>query len=151
MKIFLVTIFTFFSMYAIAQDALKMTTPMNAQKAFEAFITKEKFMPCTNPKYIGIKKDKLRWTLTEKVDLIGKGFKKVAALEQPTDVKYNIEIMNGLSSFNKIKAEMTKGDRIRVCQYITELMDIIELPSSKGQLNMFAYGFDPSTLKAKEK
>lgn len=168
MKNILLILFTFFSFHALAQNQknvfvnnvsqsdtiqkiLYMTTSPEAAEAFDEFIKKEKFLPTDSPKYAGILKDELRWAVTEKVDLIGKGFKKVSSLEQPTDIKYNIEIMNGLGRFNGIKSQLTKADRIRICQYIIELMDIVALPSSRGQLNMFAYGFDPSTLKAKKK
>jgi hypothetical protein len=38
-------------------------------------------------------------------------------------------------------------DKERVCTYFEELMDIVELDSSNGQLNEFLYGFDPNQLK----
>lgn len=133
-----------------AQDDLILQTPIGANKAFEAFIKKEKFLERESPKYKGIQDDKLRWEVTEKVDQIGEEFKKVASYEQPTDRNYNVVIMEGLSSFNSIKSKLTKNDRVVICMYITELMDIVKLPSSKGQLNLFAYGFDKATMKAKK-
>ncbi|NOU62328.1 DUF4844 domain-containing protein, partial [Marinifilum caeruleilacunae] len=35
-------------------------------------------------------------------------------------------------------------DRERICCYFEELMDIVGLESSDGQLNDFMYGFNPS-------
>lgn len=34
-------------------------------------------------------------------------------------------------------------DKERLSSYIEELMDIVELESSDGQLNNFMFGFDP--------
>lgn len=150
MKFYLCVVLAFLGLNAYGQDAVNMKTPSGADKAFANFIKKEKFLPSKTPNYKGILEDELRWEVTEKVDQIGKDFRKVAALESPTDIKYNVEIMHGLGRFNAIKSRLTKADRVRICQYVIELMDIISLPSSKGQLNMFAHGFDPSTLPNKE-
>jgi hypothetical protein len=40
-------------------------------------------------------------------------------------------------------------DRERILLYFQEIMDIVELQSSNGQLNDFYYGFDPNTVNKK--
>jgi len=140
------------TLFGQAQDEIiNMTTPPDAEVAFNKFIKKEKFDQDTLLKYEGIKNPLLRGKLTNKVNQIGKAFLEVSSEEVPSDYKYQKKIMFGLSSFNEIKTQLKKEDRARVCHYIIELMDIIDLKSSKGQLNMFTYGFDPSTIKIDEK
>ena len=41
--------------------------------------------------------------------------------------------------------ELDTEDREKICNYIEELMDIVHLESSNGQLNKFMYGFDPKS------
>jgi hypothetical protein len=143
--ILLLLTLTFFAQ--AQEDIITMTTPSGAKVAFEKFIKKEKFGQDNLLKYEGMKDPILRSSLTKKVNQIGKEFMEVSSEEVPSDFKYQKKIMFGLSSFNDIKDKLKKEDRARVCHYIIELMDIIDLKSSKGQLNMFTYGFDPSTLK----
>ena len=52
----------------------------------------------------------------------------------------------GLSRFADIYLELNTEDRERVCSYFEELMDIVGLESSNGQLNKFMYEFDPNEL-----
>ncbi len=144
------------SVQLMAQEVIEMTTPLGAKEAFESFLKKDKFGPddfggIKKMKYNGIKNENLRSALTEKVNKIGEDFQQVSSEEIPTDRKYQRKIMFGLSTFNNIKSQLSQRDRQRVCQYIIELMDIIDLKSSAGQLMMFAYGFDPSTIKTDQK
>jgi hypothetical protein len=53
-------------------------------------------------------------------------------------------IKTGLSRFSDVYLDLDTEDRERVCVYFEELMDIVGLESSNGQLNMFMYGFDPT-------
>jgi hypothetical protein len=55
-----------------------------------------------------------------------------------------LAIGRGLNKFKDIYLEMDAEDQERVCIYFEELMDIVGLESSAGQLNMFRYGFDPT-------
>ena len=44
---------------------------------------------------------------------------------------------------DSIYFELDTENRERVCSYFEELMDIVGLKSSNGQLNKFMYGFEP--------
>lgn len=134
-----------------AQDAIKMTTPSNANESFTQFIKKDKYGPGVKPSFGGIQNEELKEKMTRYTNKIALDFKKVALDNEPTDVKYLAKIIYGLDQFTAIKNNLTKEERARVCHYIIELMDIVGLKSSKGQLNLFTYGFDPSTMKVKEK
>ncbi len=139
----------------VAQDVIpeviEMTTPLNADKSFLTFIKKDKFGEDEKLIYKGIADADLKEKLTQNINKIAKDFMQVSQEEVPTDIKYQKKIMFGLSSFNGIKSRLSKKDRQRVCHYIIELMDIIDLKSSKGQLMVFAYGFDAATLEKMNK
>ena len=127
------------------QKETKMNTPENASEKFETFLNKEKFIDEPYPNfYPGLNDEVFKSVLTEKINQIASDFKNVALSENPTSEKYQESIKNGLSSFSSIYLDLDTEDRERVCSYIEELMDIVELESSNGQLNQFLYGFDPS-------
>ena len=124
-----------------------MKTPENANEKFAEFIAKKKFVE--ENFYPGITDEKIRPVFTEKINEIATDFKTVAESKKPTDKEYQEMIRIGLSRFAKIYLELDTEDRERVCTYIEELMDIVGLKSSNGQLNKFMYGFDPNELKKK--
>ena len=129
---------------AYGQNANEMKTPENVNEKFADFIAKKKFLAENH--YPGIADEKMRPVFTEKINQIASDFKTVAESEKPTDKKYQEKIGIGLSRFAKIYLELDTEDREKVCTYIEELMDIIELESSNGQLNKFMYGFDPNEI-----
>lgn len=133
---------------ACGQNVTEMKTPKNANEKFAEFTAKKKFVE--ENFYPGIADEKMRPVFTEKINQIASDFKTVAESEKPTDKKYQEKIGIGLSRFSDIYLELDTEDRERVCSYIEELMDIVELESSNGQLNKFMYGFDPME-KPKEK
>ena len=122
-----------------------MKTPQNANEKFADFIAKKKFIE--ENFYPGIADEKMRPIFTKKINEISIDFKTVSESEKPTDKKYQEKIGIGLSMFVEIYLELDTEDRERVCTYIEELMDIVELESSNGQLNKFMYGFDPNDFK----
>tara|TARA_R110000796_G_C14365157_1_gene413301 strand:+ start:129 stop:575 length:447 start_codon:yes stop_codon:yes gene_type:complete len=134
----------FLTLSACGQNATEMKTPENANEKFTEFIAKKKFVE--ENFYPGIEDEKMRPIFTEKINEIATDFKTVAESKKPTDKKYQEKIGIGLSRFAKIYLELDTEDRERVCTYIEELMDIVELESSNGQLNKFMYGFDPNEL-----
>ncbi|HBI02132.1 DUF4844 domain-containing protein, partial [uncultured Flavobacterium sp.] len=71
-------------------------------------------------------------------------FKSVAESKKPTDKEYQEKIRIGLLRFKDIYLDLDTEDREQVCVYFEELMDIVGLESSNGQLNKFLYGFDPN-------
>ena len=121
-----------------------MKTPVNANEKFAEFIEKKKFVE--ENLYPGIADEKIRPVFTEKINQVTKDFKTVSELEKPTGKKYQEKIGIGLSRFADVYMKLDTEDRERVCTYIEELMDIIELESSNGQLNKFMYGFDPNEI-----
>ena len=91
----------------------------------------------------------MRPIFTEKVNRAAADFKNVAESENPTEKKYQEKIKIGLSRFAEVYMELDTEDRERVCTYFEELMDIVGLESSNGQLNRFMYGFDPNEMTNK--
>jgi len=127
------------------QKETKMTTPENAKDKFAEFIEKEKFIEEPYPNfYPGVADNKMRPIYTEKINQAASDFLKIATSENPTDKKYHEIIGIGLSRFADVYLELDTEDRERVCAYFEELMDIVSLASSNGQLNNFMYGFDPN-------
>ncbi|PRX12568.1 DUF4844 domain-containing protein [Nonlabens ulvanivorans] len=124
-----------------------MKTPENANEKFAEFIAKKKFVAENH--YPGIADEQMQPVFTEKINQIASDFKTVAESKKPTDKKYQEKIRIGLSNFVDVYLELDTEDRERVCSYIEELMDIVELESSNGLLNKFMYGFDPNELSKK--
>lgn len=137
----------FLTLSAYGQKAKKMITPKNAMEKFTEFIAKKKFVE--ENYYPGIADKKMLPIFTKKINSIALDFKSVAESETPTDKRYQDKIGIGLSKFSDVYIELDTEDRERICTYIEELMDIVGLESSNGQLNKFVYGFDPNELKNK--
>ncbi|WP_242412099.1 DUF4844 domain-containing protein [Flavobacterium sp. Root186] len=121
---------------------MKIST--NAMQKFENFKNKEKFLPDNTIFYPGIGDEKLKSILTEKINLMADDFKKIAESKNPTDENYQNAIKTGLNRFSEIYLELDTENRERICTYFEELMDIVGLESSDGQLNDFMYDFDPN-------
>jgi len=132
----------FLTLYACGQNANQMKTPENANEKFSKFIAKKKFVE--ENLYPGIADEKMRPIFTEKINQAASDFLNVAKSDNPTDKKYNEKIGIGLSRFANIYLEIDTEDRERICTYFEELMGIVGLESSKGQLNKFMYGFNPN-------
>jgi len=121
-----------------------MKTPENAVEKFEAFIAKKKFEAQPYPNYYpGLADEKMQTILTERINQIALDFKEVALSNNPTDKKYHEKMAIGLARFSEIYLETDSEDLDRICSYVEEIMDIIALESSNGQLNKFRYGFEP--------
>jgi hypothetical protein len=133
-----------FTLSASGQNVIEMKTPQNTPEKFTEFITKEKFVK--ENFYPGIVDEKMRPIFTKKINLIATDFKTVSESEKPTDKKYQEKIEIGLSRFSDVYIELDTEDREQICTYLEQLMDIVELESSNGQLNKFMYGFDPNEL-----
>ena len=133
------------TLVACEKNAVEMITPENANESFAEFMENKKFVQQPYPNYYpGIADENMRPVLTEKIHQAAIDFKAVAASEKPTDKKYHEKIGIGLSRFKDVYMQLDTEDRERVCTYFEELMDIVELESSNGQLNTFMYGFDPN-------
>ncbi|WP_026977781.1 DUF4844 domain-containing protein [Flavobacterium tegetincola] len=148
MKVRIKLLLLFLTLTACGQNAIEMKTPENAIQKFNSFIEKEKFVEQGYPNfYPGIADEKMRPIFTEKINLVANDFKSVALSNKPTDLQYQEKIKVGLYRFADIYMELDTEDRERVCTHFEEIMDIVGLESSNGQLNEFMYGFDPNEMK----
>ncbi len=147
-----ITLFALFlTLTSCAQIATKMKTPENVNRKFEEFIAKKKFFEQPYPNfYPGISDEKLRPMLTKKINEVAMDFKQISESDIPTEEEYQELIRTGLLKFPEIELGYDSEDRVRILLYFEEIMDIVGLKSSNGQLNKFMYGFDP-TEKPKEK
>jgi hypothetical protein len=112
----------------------------NTMTKFKDFKLKEKFIKEDNLFYPGINDLVLKPILTQKINLLADDFEKLSRKGGATDKDYQNVIKIGLSRFNTIYIDSEEQERI--CYYVEELMDIVGLESSDGQLNNFRYGFD---------
>ena len=111
---------------------------------FEKFKAKEKFVKDSTIFYPGIADAAMRPILTEKINLAADDFKALAETGTATDNQYQEKIKIGLQRFNEVYVSLDTEDRERVCHYFEELMDIVGLESSNGQLNEFNYWINPT-------
>ncbi|MDC8003065.1 DUF4844 domain-containing protein [Aureisphaera galaxeae] len=117
-----------------------METPENADQLFEEFLSKDKFL--VESAYPGISEESLRPILSQKINEVAKDFQKIANSETPTEEQYQEAIKIGLERFPELELGFDSEDRERICLYFKEVMDIVGLQSSQGQINRFYYGFN---------
>jgi len=129
--------------FACANEQI-MITPENALKQLDTFQQKKKFEADEKLFYPGLVDEKLRPILTKLINQAATDFKTVATSPQPTNTAYWAKIKLGLNRFSTLEIGLDTEERERICSYFEELMDIVGLESSNGQLNTFMYGFDPS-------
>jgi len=129
------------SISSCEKKATEMITPKDAAAKFSEFIAKEKFVQATN--YPGIADEKMRPIYNVLLNKVATDFKNVSESEKPTDLMYQEKIKIGLLQFAPHYLDLDTEDREQVCSYFEELMDIVALENSDGQLNNFMYGFDP--------
>ena len=111
---------------------------------FNEFIAKEKFVEDNSIFYPGISDERLRPSLTQKINQAAEDFREVFMSSNPSKEKYLEKIRIGLDRFKNTPVTSDTEDKERVCHYFQELMDIVGLESSEGILNKFMYGFDPN-------
>lgn len=107
----------------------------------EAFKKKEKFQVDMKILYPGIGNEKLKPILTEKINLAANDFQKIIKSGNTEEEEFQKAIKIGLNRFSDIYLELDTENRERICGYFEELMDIVHLKSSDGQLNNFMYNF----------
>jgi hypothetical protein len=122
----------------------KIQNPIHTIDKFEEFKAKEKFVEDTTIFYPGVANPAMRPILTAKINLAADDFKALAETGKATDKDYQEKIKIGLQRFYDVYIDLDTEDRGRICYYFEELMDIVGLESSNGQLNKFVYGFDPT-------
>lgn len=107
----------------------------------EEFKKKEKFLPDSKIFYPGIGKEKLKPVATKNINLAADDFEELIKTGNTSEEEFQNVIKKGLNRFSDIYIELDTEDRERVCGYFEELMDIIGLESSNGQLSNFMYDF----------
>tara|TARA_R110001592_G_scaffold9723_1_gene51435 strand:+ start:3427 stop:3876 length:450 start_codon:yes stop_codon:yes gene_type:complete len=127
---------------ACTQNHKTMDIPDNASESLTAFIQKKKFV--REKFYPGIAKEELRPVVTKKINSAALDFMAVIQTKTPTNELYQEAIEKGLARFSDIYLVLDTEDRERICGYFEEMMDIVGLESSNGQLNNFMYGFEPN-------
>jgi hypothetical protein len=135
MKNYIHLVFLLLIFVSCGQNEKLMKTPENAVEKFEA-------QPYPNY-YPGLADEKMQTILSERINQIALDFKEVALSNNPTDKKYQEKIAIGVARFSEIYLETDSEDLDRICSYVEEIMDIIALESSNGQLNKFRYSFEP--------
>jgi hypothetical protein len=140
---YLVLVFICIILVSCGQGQMK--TSNKAMEQFEQFKAKDKFTEDMSLLYPGIADPALKPILTDKINLAADDFKEVADSDNPTAEKYQEKIGVGLNRFSDLYIQLDTEDRERICNYFEELMDIVGLESSAGQLNDFMYGFDPNS------
>ena len=129
---------TFFLFTECGQGKIKI--PDNAITKLEEFKSKEKFIPDKKLFYPGIGDPAQKSILTEKINLAAEDFENISKTGKATSKDYQNAIKIGLNRFAGIYIDSENQERI--CYYFQELMDIVGLDSSDGQLNNFRYGLD---------
>ena len=125
------------SIFSCEKPNLKIDNKMISK--IEEFKKKEKFQEDLKILYPGIGNEKLKPIVTEKINLAADDFGKAIKEGKITDNDFQNAIKVGLDRFSDIYLELDTENRERICGYFEELMDIVGLENSNGQLNDFMY------------
>ena len=90
--------------------------------------------------YPGIADKHLLPAYAKNISTIASDFLQTSQQEGASGSDFLVDIIRGLKRFEKLKPDTE--DRERICLNIEELMDIIAMNSSDGELNKFVYGID---------
>jgi hypothetical protein len=140
MTSYLRIIIVFLTFSACGQKTLNMENKDILNSKFTEFIEKKKFIE--EGLYPGIADQEMRPIFSKKINDIAVNFQKAANSDAPTIEKFQEQIKIGLLSYKEVYLDLDTEDRERVCTYFEELMDIVGLRSSNGQLNDFMYGYN---------
>ncbi len=112
------------------------------RSALRAFIHKRKFL--AEPLYPGATNEATREKCQAAIDALAERLIPLAdaAVDQRLFAR---ELTQTMLDFGPADSE----ERERAASYVEEVMDILEIESSDGLLNMWALGFDPAELSAK--
>ncbi|MDO7849422.1 DUF4844 domain-containing protein [Hymenobacter sp. M29] len=118
-----------------SQTQHPMHVPATAVSQLQAFKTQAKFD--ADSMYTGAWPAEIRPVLNAVLNQSADAFIRITAA-QPTQEQYLQALAAGLAQIDA--DELDTEDRERVATKYQELMDIVGLPSSEGQLNKFVYG-----------
>ena len=123
-----------------------MKLPNDAVQRLEQFKVKPKFEKDTISMYLGLAVPNLKPTLTGLVNQVADDFIQIVK-SAPAEKTFQQAIATGLGRLSPYELSLDTEDRERICVYFQDMMDIVGLESSGGQLNKWMYGFDPSKRK----
>ena len=123
-----------------------MRVPDDAVQRLENFKVKPKFERDTISMYLGLAVPNLKPALTGLLNQVADDFIQIVK-SAPAERTFQQAIATGLARFSPHERALDTEDRERVCMYLQDVMDIVGLESSGGQLNKWMYGFDPSKRK----
>ena len=109
---------------------------------FETFRTKKKFEHDSSIPYGGLKDEKLKQILNEKINKVATQFEKISIKNNASNEEYLKVIKTDLDEIYDLSLDTEEKERM--CLYFEELMDLVGMESSEGLLNHFMYGFDPN-------
>jgi hypothetical protein len=105
----------------------------------EVFKSMKKFLEDTESFYPGAVSEDIRTELETKINSLL--FSIINNVKSNPKKSYILnEFKNLLIHCNEYDTE----DREQICVYLEKIMDILNIQSSDGLLNIFMYGFDPS-------
>ena len=97
----------------------------------------QKFVQEAGMLYPGLQDTTLRPVMSEKINLAADDFLQLVARGNATDADYQAAVAKGLERFSSSYPTLDRKDRERVCNYFKEMMDIVDLKTSGGQLDRF--------------
>lgn len=128
----------------MSQSPELLAVPQNAVVELERFTAEPKFLPDATGFYSGIPKEVDRRAAEAAINGLASRLSHGIAAH-PTKAFVLDEIANTLPAFESLDSE----DKDRALEYVEQVMDTVGLDSSRGLLNRWRYGFDPTDLGAK--
>lgn len=89
--------------------------------------------------YPGAPTEAIQNELTRKLNLLATDFEKVIKTGSPSPAAYQEKIRVGLARFGDPHTSPDTEERERIAFYVEDLMTIVHLESSQGQLELFVY------------
>lgn len=114
-------------------------------KLIRKFTKKNKFEKDKLIFYPGLSVVEQKLNINELINLIAVDFETILQ-EGSKKERFQQAIKIGLDKITLSGFNVDSEDADRVCLYIEELMDIVELEESGGHLNIWRYGFDPNSF-----
>lgn len=118
---------------------------LEIQQSLAEFIAKEKFSDKETT--IGLSDISMRPELIFKLNQAAKDFQRITRSNNASQADLLEVLGEGLDRFKDVYLKLDTEDRELIGNYFEELMDIVGLESSDGQLNNFVYGLGNFNLK----
>jgi hypothetical protein len=140
---FILNLFLLFVVVTAYGQNLPMVIKKDAVKQLKKFKTETKYaVESSGSYYQGLGVKELQPKLNTLLNKVADDFIATAS-DHPTEEKFQLNIKKGLASFSPYYMDLDTEDREKTGEYFTRLMDCVGLKTSNGQLNKWAYGFEP--------